>query len=172
MGCRTHLGVAGPGNTYIAAYLQWGDHPVRLIPRLRLAWREQFAGDTAAWSAALLTSGSDDDPLWHGHLHEPVGDIEWLYLIQSERDAVEVHAPTLTGERRLYSRHRLPVRDDDLFHLDGLTVSCTSCAAIDEVEFTTSPTPGPDLLAVVRCTKCGIAETTDSRFITVRAPSH
>ena len=72
--------------------------------------------------------------------------------------------PNGQGRWRLYSRHRLPVRDDDLFHLDGQTVSCTSCAALDGVEFTTNLTPGSGALTSVCCTNCGFAETTDSRF--------
>lgn len=171
MGCRTLHGVAGPDATYTAEYLHWGDHPVRLIPVIRRGWREQFNGDTAAMAAAVLTSGTADDPLWHGHLDEPTEDLEWLYLIHPEHDAVTVYAATMDYRWRLYSRHRLPVSDDDLFRLDGQTIACTGCRTVDEVDFTTTAAMvGSGAVATARCASCGRAEITDALFATTHTP--
>ncbi|PZG13455.1 hypothetical protein C1I95_23670 [Micromonospora craterilacus] len=161
----------GPNDTYRAFYLHWGDHPVRLIPRMRSTWREQFVGDTAAWTADLLHRQADGDPLWHGDLAEPVGDTEWLYLIHQHHAAVEVHTPTTDDRWQLYSRHLLATHPDDLFVFTGDAVRCSGCGTVDEVEFATRATTEADAKpdAVMRCENCGRTETTTSNFATHRA---
>ena len=170
MGCRTHLGVAGPEGTYTAEYLQWGAHPVRLVPVLRRSWRTQYAGDTAAMAAAMLASGSADDPLWHGDLHEPTDDLEWLYLVHPEHDALAVYTATMDSRWRLYSRHPLATGDDDLFRYDGDTITCTGYTAVDQVEFTADPLPGYSGCTRILCIECNSIEITDAGFAVTRTP--
>lgn len=77
---------------------------------------------------------------------------------------------------QLFSRHRLPVTDADLFavagHDTGATWTCTHCGAVDLLAFTTrhrrGTEPGPDgERGIVTCTGCRSAETTDPLFTVI-----
>ncbi|GAA4595825.1 hypothetical protein BJY16_001805 [Actinoplanes octamycinicus] len=166
MGSRHYVGVLGPHGTYRALYRQWGNHPVIEIPLLRADWQDHdrdMAGLLAVYD--LTVDGRADSPeIYHGHLDEPTDDMEGLYLIDLDHAGIGFYVPDRARNWRLYSRHLLD-GSDDLFTLDGSTIRCTTCAAVDEVRFSTAHTAtGSGLDAVVTCTHCGCAETTTPAF--------
>ncbi|WP_158647590.1 hypothetical protein [Actinoplanes sp. ATCC 53533] len=180
MGERILIGVAEPGGAYTAYYRQWGDHPVRFVPELRRQRRDENAGDTQAMAAAIYhLADISDEPLEHSHVNEAAQwDMVWLYLIHVDADAVEAYAARPIDRQgmfcrwELYSRHRLTAGDDDLFALDGTTVRCTNCGAVDDVDFTTTVSAtaaGQD--TTISCRRCGATETTDPAFTVHRQPT-
>lgn len=167
MGSRVLVGVAGPDSTYAAYYLQWGEHPVRMIPRLREQW-QQRGGDTAAMADALHTPPSIGDADWStGHLGEIVDEgLEWLFLLHEQAGMVEAYIATAADRWRVYSRHRLATTADDLFVLDRQAIRCTRCRTVDGVTFTTTASSGGGNDTVIACEHCGATETTDPDFTT------
>lgn len=158
MGCRVLIGVTEPGDAYTAYYLQWGNHPVRMIPVLRATWQDPHHRDTTAMAAAIRTPDPDYDDVDSGRLDEYVeDDLEWLMLIDERTDTVEAYVHGKGHRWKLYSRHRLAVADDDLFVLDGRTITCARCRTVDDVEFiTTGDTRTAE--TIITCQTCAATE--------------
>jgi hypothetical protein len=156
MGCRTLLAtptpatpiataatVAGlpvaPRGGYTARWLQWGDHPRRLVPLLAAILHTTFDGGLTTFAAALLAhdwseldlhpraararrrivvpgvgyaaADTPPQPVRHGHLDgEVTADLEWLYLIDTAPRRAAVIAYEATVHSRWLLHSRHPLR--------------------------------------------------------------
>lgn len=163
MGCRVLIGVTEDGYTYTAYYLQWGNHPVRMIPVLRETWQDTHHQDTTAMATAIRTPNPGYNDVDSGRLDEYVeDDLEWLFLLDEHTDTVEAYVHRKGHRWTLYSRHRLAAADDDLFVLDGSGITCSRCRTVDEIAFTTTgDTPTAD--TIITCQRCAASEISPGR---------
>lgn len=186
MSCRTLIGTAGPGGTYMARWLHWGDHPDRLMPVLRQIWQHTFARDAQAMLTVLLASDwsqlgiterrppgdrtvgllrgvglvsrSDGTGVRTGPLTGEVGpDLEWLYLLTATTGTVTVFEATRHDRWLRHSSHLLEPADELFAPYEG--TQCLSCGAIAEVDHQQMPSMlghGRDIS--IRCGNCGASE--------------
>ena len=135
------IGRTDPDGRYTARWLRDGAHPDQLMATLRNIWTGTFHRGTdhlatalleRDWSALNASRRQDPHPATHtvagvglayepgaasatrhGHLTDATGpDVEWLYLIDADRDQVSVYEATVHGTWLLHSRHRLDPEPD------------------------------------------------------------
>lgn len=192
MSCRTLIGTTGPGGTYTARWLHWGDRPDRLIPVLRQIWQHTFARDAEAMLAVLLASdwcrlginerrprgdrtlelrrgvglalgGDSAGPRTRPLTGEVGPDLEWLYLITATTGTVTVYEATRHDRWLRHGSHLLEPADELFAPYEG--TQCLSCGAIAEVDYQEMPSMlgyGHDVS--FRCGHCGASETADPLF--------
>jgi len=141
MAHRTLIGPADPDGRYTARWLQHGDHPDQLMTTLRAIWtgtvnrhtpdlcgallerdwstlnadrrQDPHAGTLSVAGVGLAYEGAEASAIRRGHVSETARpDLEWLYLIDADRDLVTVYEATVHGTWLLHSRHRFDPEPD------------------------------------------------------------
>lgn len=135
MGHPALIGATAPDGGYTARYLHWSDHPDRLIPVLRQIWTDTFDTNTSRMVAALLAhdwsslsaqpssavfpalvvpgvgqespGGTRRTPYSGRIATVDSGDMEWLYLIDTDTATITVYEATNHQRWLLHSVHHL-----------------------------------------------------------------